>query len=200
MPVTFEAASSEALLSSPDIEMAMGSRSGAFYVLATTNATALARTVYWRASFATTPAGCEEPLTFTSPVHTLIVVPSEAELAAAEKNKEEAEAKKRTEEEAAAEKKRTEEVRVSRLSLAGIPQHNRVLGRRHAPVVMDFWGDPQSPYSRLFDRVVLPKLVARYVRSGKLQIRWRSFAVVGLESLEGEEFVFALACRTICGT
>lgn len=83
------------------------------------------------------------------------------------------------------------QVKVSRLSLAGIPQHNRLLGREHAPVVMDFWGDPQSPYSRLFDRAVLPALVRKYVRSGRLQIRWRSFAVVGLESVEGEEFVFA---------
>jgi protein-disulfide isomerase len=86
---------------------------------------------------------------------------------------------------------RSAQVRVSRLSLAGIPQHNRVLGRKHAPVVMDFWGDPQSPYSRLFDRAVLPALVAKYVRSGKLQIRWRSFTVVGRDSVEGEQFVFA---------
>lgn len=84
-----------------------------------------------------------------------------------------------------------EGVRLSHLSLAGIPQHNRVLGRKRAPVVMDFWGDPQSPYSRLFDRTVLPALVAKYVRRGKLQVRWRSFTVIGWDSVEGEQFVFA---------
>ncbi len=82
-------------------------------------------------------------------------------------------------------------VRVSQLSLTGIPQHNRVLGHRRAPVVMEVWGDPQSVICRELDRSVLPALVRKYIRGGKLQIRWRSFAVIGRASLTGEEFVFA---------
>ena len=85
----------------------------------------------------------------------------------------------------------SEGVRVSRLSLAGIPQHNRVLGRERAPVVMEVWGDPQCPVCRVFDQTVLPALVVKYVRSGRMQIRWRSYTVIGLASVTGEEFVFA---------
>jgi hypothetical protein len=103
--LTFSVASSEALLSSPDIDSGIGSESGAFYEFTSTKATAMPRTIYWTASFTLTPNECERPYTFTSPVHTLVVVPSEAELAAANKQQEQAAARKKLEEEDAAKKK-----------------------------------------------------------------------------------------------
>jgi hypothetical protein len=106
---TFNVASSPALLSSPDIDSGMGSQSGAFYNFTSTKATATPRTIYWTASFTFTPNECETPSTFTTPVRTLIVAPSEAELASAKRQQEEAAAKKQLEEEAAARKKREEE-------------------------------------------------------------------------------------------
>jgi len=106
---TFSVASSPALLSSPDIDSGTGSQSGAFYKFTSTKATATPRTIYWAASFTFTPEGCEGPSTFTTPSRTLMVVPSEAELAAAKRQQEEAAAKKRSEEEAATKKKREEE-------------------------------------------------------------------------------------------
>jgi hypothetical protein len=75
---TFSIASSSALLSSPDIDSGMGSQSGAFYRFTSTKATATPRTIYWTASFTFTPDECESPSTFTTPVRTLVVAPSEA--------------------------------------------------------------------------------------------------------------------------
>ncbi len=92
--LTFSVASSQALMSSPDIDSGMGSQSGAFYKFTSAKATATPRTIYWTASFTLTPEDCESPSTFTTPVRTLVVVPSEAELAAARKQQEEAAAKK----------------------------------------------------------------------------------------------------------
>jgi hypothetical protein len=100
-PLTFNVASSEALLASPDIEAGLGTQSGAFYKLTSTKAASAPRTVHWTASFTTTPTGCEAPSTFTTPVQTLTVTPSEAELAAAKRQQEEAAAKRQQEEAAA---------------------------------------------------------------------------------------------------
>ena len=106
--LTFDVASSPALLSSPDIDSGMGSQSGSFYRFTSTKATATPRTIYWTASFTLTPEDCERPYTFTTPVHTLVVTPSEAELAAVKRQAEEAAAKKKSEEETAAKKKEEE--------------------------------------------------------------------------------------------
>jgi hypothetical protein len=107
--LTFSVASSEALLSSPDIDTGVGSQSGAFYRFTSTKATAAPRTIYWTASFTFTPEDCEGPSTFTTPVRTLVVAPSEAELAAAKRQQEEAAVKRKQEEETVANKKREEE-------------------------------------------------------------------------------------------
>jgi hypothetical protein len=113
--LTFRVASSEGLLSSPDIDSGTGSQSGASYRLTSAKATATPRTIYWTASFTLTPEDCESPSTFTTPVHTLVVVPSEAELATTKRQQEESAkkqeveaAQKKAEEEAAAKKKEEE--------------------------------------------------------------------------------------------
>jgi hypothetical protein len=74
--LTFNVASSEALVSSPDIDTGVGSQLGAFYRFTSTKAAAMPRTVYWTASFTFTPGDCESPSTFTTPVRTLVVAPS----------------------------------------------------------------------------------------------------------------------------
>jgi protein-disulfide isomerase len=57
--------------------------------------------------------------------------------------------------------------------LAGIPQHGSTLGDPRAPVRVQFFGDLQCPYCRLFTLERLPSLM-RYVREGKLKIEYRS--------------------------
>lgn len=81
----FSVASSQALLANPDIDSGMGTQAGAFYKFTSAKATATPRTIYWTASFTLTLQDCDGPSRFTSPVHTLVVVPSEAELATAKK-------------------------------------------------------------------------------------------------------------------
>lgn len=107
---TFSVASSPTLLSSPDIDSGTGAQSGASYTYTSTKASATPRTIYWTASFTFTVKDCTSPSTFTTPVRTLIVAPSEAELAASKKHQEEEEdaTKKKSEEEVAAKKQEEE--------------------------------------------------------------------------------------------
>jgi protein-disulfide isomerase len=58
--------------------------------------------------------------------------------------------------------------------LFGIPQHGSVLGYRSAPVTLQFFGDLQCKESRQVMLGALPFLIRRWVRAGKLQIRFRS--------------------------
>ncbi len=117
--LTFSVASSPGLLSTPDIDSGTGVESGSFYKFTATNATATLRTVYWTASFTVTPEDCPEPMTYTTPVSTLIVGPSEAELAAA-KSKQEEEAKKtKRQQEQEAKKRAGEEAAVGSVLLDG---------------------------------------------------------------------------------
>jgi len=85
--LTFSVASSPALLSSPDIDSGLGSLQPgtSLYTFTSTKATATPRTVYWAASFTLTPKDCEGPSTFTTPVCTLMVLPSPTEEVATKK-------------------------------------------------------------------------------------------------------------------
>lgn len=58
--------------------------------------------------------------------------------------------------------------------LVGIPQHGSVLGYRSSPVTMQFFGDLQCKESRQVMLGALPFLIRRFVRAGKLRIRFRS--------------------------
>jgi protein-disulfide isomerase len=85
----------------------------------------------------------------------------------------------------------TPPIKLAKLSLAGIPQHNQTLGSLRAPVKMLYFDDPQCVICLEWHREVLPTLVRKYVRTGKLQIRWHGFAVIGPASVTGERFVVA---------
>jgi protein-disulfide isomerase len=82
-------------------------------------------------------------------------------------------------------------IKLSTLSLAGIPQHNETLGNPRAPVKMLYFDDPQCPICLEWHTQVMPALVRKYVRTGKLQIQWHGFAVIGPASVTGERFIAA---------
>ncbi len=82
-------------------------------------------------------------------------------------------------------------IKASKLSLAGIPQHNETLGNPRAPVKMLYFDDPQCPICLEWHTQVMPALVRKYVRTGKLQIQWHGFAVIGPASVTGERFIAA---------
>lgn len=58
--------------------------------------------------------------------------------------------------------------------LAGIPQRGAVLGYPKAPVTLQFFGDLQCKESRQVMLGPIPELIRRFVRAGKLKIRFRS--------------------------
>lgn len=58
--------------------------------------------------------------------------------------------------------------------LTGIPQHGAVLGYRKAPVTLQFFADLQCYDSREVMLGALPFLIRKFVRAGKLKIRFRS--------------------------
>lgn len=66
---------------------------------------------------------------------------------------------------------------------AGIPQRGTALGNPKAPVTMQFLADPECPEARQFAVQLLPLLVRRWVRNGRLRIEYRG---------EREETVTAL--------
>lgn len=73
----------------------------------------------------------------------------------------------------------------------GIPQHGAVLGSSAAPVTMVEYLDLQCPYCREFETVVMPKLLSRYVRTGKLRIEQRMLAFLGPDSVSGRSAALA---------
>jgi protein-disulfide isomerase len=84
-------------------------------------------------------------------------------------------------------------IRLSRLSLEGVPQHNETLGYPRAPVKMVYFNDPKCPICLEWQQKVLPALVRKYARTGRLQIQWQGIVVEGFRptSLFGERFIAA---------
>jgi protein-disulfide isomerase len=64
----------------------------------------------------------------------------------------------------------------------GLPQRGRVLGSRRAPYTLVEFADLQCPFCGAFDRGVLPQILARYVRTGRLRIELRLIAFIGPDS------------------
>ena len=62
---------------------------------------------------------------------------------------------------------------------AGIPQHGDVLGKASAPATMIEYIDLQCPVCRDFETNVMPSVIDRYVRTGKLKVIARPVAVIG---------------------
>jgi hypothetical protein len=59
--------------------------------------------------------------------------------------------------------------------LSGIPQEGTTLGSRTAPVTMEVFIDLEDPTSRWWFREDLPAIIAAYVRTGALKLRYHAF-------------------------
>jgi protein-disulfide isomerase len=75
----------------------------------------------------------------------------------------------------------------------GIPQNGTTLGTPSARVTMLEYVDAQCPFCRTFETQVLPDVVRRYVRAGKLKIVLRMWAFIGADSFRGQAAVLAAA-------
>jgi hypothetical protein len=58
-------------------------------------------------------------------------------------------------------------------AFAGVPEHGVALGDPRAPVTMRLLADPECPEARQFAVQLLPVLVRRWVRDGRLRIEYR---------------------------
>ena len=67
----------------------------------------------------------------------------------------------------------------------GIPQDGAILGRPEAPYTLVEFADLQCPFCAHFDRDVLPAVIERFVRPGKLRIELRPVAFLGPDSATG---------------
>jgi protein-disulfide isomerase len=75
--------------------------------------------------------------------------------------------------------------------LAGISQHDNVLGNVLARVTMVEYVDLQSPGCREFQTRVLPQLLDRYVRRGNLKVEVRLTRFIGRDSERGRAAAIA---------
>ncbi len=69
--------------------------------------------------------------------------------------------------------------------LQGVPQSGNVLGHPNAPVTLKYYGDLECPICKAFTLGVLPSLIGKYVRTGKLKIEYHA-----LETATHEPEVF----------
>jgi protein-disulfide isomerase len=75
--------------------------------------------------------------------------------------------------------------------LGGIPQQGNVLGKASAPVTMVEYIDLQCPVCRQFETEVMPTLIQRYVRTGKVRVEARPIAFIGSDSERGRNAMIA---------
>jgi protein-disulfide isomerase len=74
---------------------------------------------------------------------------------------------------------------------SGIPQHANVLGKPGAPATMVEYIDLQCPVCRQFETDVMPTIIDRYVRTGKLKVVARPVTVIGPDSERGRRGMIA---------
>ena len=79
--------------------------------------------------------------------------------------------------------------------LAGIPQSGIALGSEQAPATLVEFADLQCPYCGVFAREVLPTVVQRYVRTGRLRLESRVLAFVGDDSVRAGRMAAAAALQ-----
>ena len=73
----------------------------------------------------------------------------------------------------------------------GIPQLGVVLGNPRARVTLTEFADLQCPFCAQYGREVLPEIVRRYVRTGKVKLVFRNLAFIGEDSEEAARMAAA---------
>ena len=76
---------------------------------------------------------------------------------------------------------------------AGVPQSATTLGNPKAPASLVVFADLQCPFCRQYDLNVVPTLVQRYVRTGRLRLELREIALIGPDSLKAAAWAGAAA-------
>jgi protein-disulfide isomerase len=74
---------------------------------------------------------------------------------------------------------------------AGIPQRGITVGDPRAPLTLVEFADLQCPFCRDYTNNVLPTIVDRYVRTGKLKMEFRNVAFIGPDSTTAAQMAAA---------
>jgi protein-disulfide isomerase len=75
----------------------------------------------------------------------------------------------------------------------GIPQEGQYLGSPDAPAQMVMYIDLQCPFCQQYETTVMPTLIKKYVRPGKLRVRVEPWAFIGPDSFRGQKAMLAAA-------
>jgi protein-disulfide isomerase len=67
--------------------------------------------------------------------------------------------------------------------VAGIPEHDGVLGDPKAPITITEYLDPQCPICAEASKQNLPHLIKDYVRTGKVKLQARTLSFIGPDSI-----------------
>jgi protein-disulfide isomerase len=75
----------------------------------------------------------------------------------------------------------------------GIPQSGLYLGSPFAKAQMVMFIDLQCPFCQNYETTVMPTIVKKYVRTGKVRIQVQPWAFIGPDSVRGQKAMFAAA-------
>ena len=79
----------------------------------------------------------------------------------------------------------------ARSTFTGVRQQGEILGDPAAPTTLTVFEDPQCPYCRQWNIDTLPTVVDRYVRTGKVKLRYRGIVIIGPNSVAGLRAIYA---------
>jgi protein-disulfide isomerase len=77
--------------------------------------------------------------------------------------------------------------------LQGVPEHGMTLGSPNAPVTLVEYIDLQCPICREFETTVMPDIITKYVKPGKVKVEARVLKFIGPDSERGRNAMLAAA-------
>jgi len=77
------------------------------------------------------------------------------------------------------------------VNISNIPQSGRELGDPNAKVTLIEFADPQCPACRFYTLSIYPKIVAEYVKTGKVKTQYHGFPFIGPDSIKALRFIMA---------
>jgi protein-disulfide isomerase len=75
-----------------------------------------------------------------------------------------------------------QQARATERLFGGVPQRGVELGKPSAPATLVEFVDPQCPFCAQYSRDVLPTVVRRYVRTGRVRLRLEPLTILGGDS------------------
>ena len=75
----------------------------------------------------------------------------------------------------------------------GIPQQGLYLGSPFAKSQMTIYIDLQCPFCQQYETTVMPEIIKKYVRPGKVRVKVEPWAFIGPDSTRGQKAMFAAA-------